>query len=242
MKGSACCMLMAVVLLVLLTAAPAAAMDIFVKDLVGHTYTLAVEPSDSIENVRVKVQEQNGWAPNTQRLIFAGLTLQDGRTLSDYNIQVESTLHVVMVFSTTNTANDVTWGPAGTWGVAMKDATGAMGAEWSGLAIEGNLDITATSAEPFAIVLVSSINGAPGPMLNFDSSVASSWTVATVSGAITGFAADRFYVDVSGVANALDGGTFSVQSGGGIVLSFTPNGQTDVQPMSWGSVKALYRD
>lgn len=233
---------MSAALLILLgVAGQAVAMDLFVKDLAGHTYTLAVEPSDSIENVRVKVQEQNGWAPNTQRLVFAGLTLQDGRTLSDYNIQMESTLHVVMVFSTTTIGNDVTWGPLGTWGVAMKDAVGAMGSEWSGLAVEGNLDITATSAEPFTIRLVTSVSGAPGQMLNFDSGVASSWTIATVSGTITGFAPDKFCVDVSGVENDLAGGSFSIQPGA-IVLSFTPNGQTDVLPAAWGSVKSMYRD
>lgn len=228
-------------LLLLGAGSPSVAMPIFVKDLAGHTYTLAVEPSDSIENVRVKVQEQNGWAPNTQWLVFAGRTLLDGRTLSDYNIQTESTLHVVMIFTTTDAAGDMTWGPAGTWGVAMKDAAGAMGSEWSGLAVDGNLDITATSAEPFTIRLVSSVGGAPAAMVNFDSSVAASWTIATVTGAITGFAPDKFCVDVSGVENALDGGTFSIQPGA-IVLSFTPNGQTEVLPTAWGSVKSMYRD
>ena len=88
--------LLALVLVLSILPASAFAMQIFVKTFTGKTITLEVDPNDSIAAIKAKIQEKEGIPPDQQQLRFAGKTLEEGKTLSDYNIKRDDTLHLLL--------------------------------------------------------------------------------------------------------------------------------------------------
>jgi hypothetical protein len=202
-----------VLLAATLLATDAQAMQIFVKNVLNETVVLDVEPNDTIDQVKAKIQDKNEYPVEGQYLYFGSSFLEDGRTLADYTIQKESTLQLQVISSL---AASLATLPE-SLSLPIRDGDAAPGVGWMELANATSLDLTDMAA--CSILLYSYNPTAPGEALDFDPAQSYSWRFLTATGGITGFDAAHFTVDTTHFANAFTG-NLAVAQDDGLVLTY----------------------
>jgi hypothetical protein len=208
-------------------------MLIFVDPVAGQTITLDVEPSDTIENINQKIQDKEGFAPDRQSLRFAGLPLEPGRTLSDYNIQKEASLDLALNPRDLSFSGPLSW--TGADSLLVEFTNGFDGLLVSSHTIDGTLDLSgATAAQPVTIELSTPFSS----LSDFDPTRAYSWTILEEgSGNIVSFSAVKFSIDSSGFANAANG-NWSI-SEGSLVLNYSPVPESSTYGLLLGLLASL---
>ncbi len=204
-------------------------MTIYVLDSTFTSQSLDVEPSDTIDNVKQKIQDRTYIAPASQYLYFGSQLLEDGRTMSDYHVVKDSTLPLVATTAFTSTPL-----PNVVWNFGVNDMTAGAGVGWTLWQTNDPVDLS--SYGPGAITFnVFGYNGLlAGTPSGYDPTSPYSLTFLTAAGGISGFSASQF--DVMG--------TFAdrasiVQSGNSLLLQIGASAVPEIDPNSLGSVLAL---
>ena len=205
------------------------AMTIYVSDPTYTSLTLDVEPSDTVENVKAKVQDLGGPAPASQYLYLSNTLLEDGRTLSDYNITRNTTLPLVATaaFSSTPLPNLV-------WNFGVNDMTAGAGVGWTLWQTNNPVDLSSYGSGAITFNVFGYNGTIAGTPAGYDPTSPYSLTFLTAVGGISGFSASQF--DVLGT---FAGKASIVQSGNSLLLQIGASSVPEIDPAGMGSVLAF---
>ncbi len=206
MKRNSLSPVKSILLFICLSFAHAGAMTIFVNLPSSEQVNQDVEPSDSIDNTKSKIQDARGVMPEDQYLYFTGNLLNDGQTLADYNIQKNNVIQAYVVGPLAVTSFNSY--PA-LLNFSIRDAAATNGRGWMTLNYSGAADLSAMGIASQTISLRSFSGSGPGFIAGFDPSQSYEWNFLTAPGGVSGFNTGIFTVDTTGFSNAFTG-TFSV--------------------------------
>jgi hypothetical protein len=205
------------------------AMIIYVSDPTYTSLTLDVEPSDTVENVKAKVQDFGGPAPASQYLYFNNMLLEDGRTVSDYNIPQNSTLPLVATAAFTSTPL-----PNLVWNFGVNDMTAGAGVGWTSWQTNDPVDLSSFGSGAITFNVFGYNGSIAGTPVGYATTAPYSLTFLTAAGGMNGFSASQF--DVMGMFAEK---ASVVQSGNSLLLQIGASSVPEIDPNGMGSVVAL---